>query len=150
MRFIFIGIGVLLTALSVSAWAVLTGQGPREKINGTWKEITWKYEKPEVAGLAGLTVDFDQKKEICGNLIIHEAESWIFHSNGTLTMSKKDGSTEELFWNIKGRGHVLELKHSSGKTEDYVIQEINDKQMELHFSFDLQVRGIVKMIFNKV
>ena len=89
----------------------------------------------------------NEKNTITETTFTIRAEKWQFNPDGTLQLhGNKD---EVLNWTIKGRGHILELTHVDGRVEDYQIEMLDDRLMVVYFSFDLQIRGIVKMTFLK-
>ncbi|WP_057938720.1 hypothetical protein [Algoriphagus resistens] len=127
-------------------------QSPEENIIGEWKEVSWEYEK--IDSLAS-DDSFDYmvtdhiKQQISRNLIIHEAEVWRFGKNEMLEM-KGNGLSKSLHWKLKGRGNILQLNGTHKNIEHYLIQELNSERMILHFNIDMQVRGIVKMTFERI
>lgn len=132
---------------------VMTGmaENPEKKIEGTWKELVWEYEKVDKND----TVNKDFKsvssyvKEIASqNLVIHKAEKWIFKPNRKLILEGKD-TTKEITWTIKGRGNILELKHDDNTIENYSLTEISDKKLVLNFNTNTDVRGIARLTFEK-
>ncbi len=138
-------LGVYFTLLSFQ-------ESPEIQLLGEWKEVSWEYEK-----LDSLISDesFDYmltdhiKSQISKNLIIHEAEIWNFVDEHTLEM-KSSNTQNSLNWTLKGRGNVLQINGSGGVIEHYIIQEISPNRMVLHFNSDMQVRGIVKMTFERL
>ena len=117
---------------------------------GKWQEVGWQYEKIDKSGTLMSNLQNVQFSEVCPELTIHRAEYWKFNNDGTLSLQQDDDKQQLLQWNIKGMGNVLELKHGNRKLETYKVKEISDDSLVIHFSFDLQVRGIVKMVFKKV
>ncbi|WP_100612446.1 hypothetical protein [Confluentibacter lentus] len=139
---------LLVVGFIISIVNTMVLVSPTEHIEGSWKEISWEYEKSENA-------NFDKKisnaikTEICKELIIHEAEVWNFLSGGNLELTS-DTNNETLSWTMKGRGNILELSHKTNKIEHYNIQVLNNDKMVLYFSTDIQAKGIVKMTFEKI
>ncbi len=133
---------------------MLNSTSPEQNILGSWKEVAWEYEKVEKdnenGSLTSKSISESIKREIIQSLIIHEAETWEFLPNGKLRLDKKDQITTPLEWNLKGRGHVLKLKHPDDKTEYYNLQKVNDDEMVLYFNSDIKAKGIVKMVFKRV
>lgn len=124
---------------------------PEKKIEGTWKESTWEYEKVDKND----TVSKDFKnvsnyvKEIASqNLVIHKTEKWIFMPNKRLILKGKD-TTKELIWNIKGRGNILELKYNDNTLEHYTLTEISNDRLVLNFNTNTDIRGIARLTFEK-
>lgn len=140
--------------LSVIAFALLLfaavgiasrATSPEDLLIGSWEEVTWAYEKSDQA-----MAQDEQWKEASRNLIAHRAEVWKFKRDKSLRIytSQQDQELVTSFWSIKGRGHILELREGD-VVEDYQIQEITKDRLTLYFSFDLQVKGVVKMIFKR-
>src|SRR5690606_24256155 len=138
---ILLGLGFIISITSATVLA-----SPAEHIEGSWKEVSWEYEKSENASKK---ISAAIKTEICKELIIHEAEVWSFLSDGSLKLAS-DKNNETLSWTMKGRGNILELSHKTNKMEHYNIQVLNDDKMVLYFSTDIQAKGIVKMTFEKI
>lgn len=124
---------------------------PESNILGEWREVSWEYEKVDSLMDSGFDYHLTDhiKSQIAESLIIHEAEVWKFVNEETLEMSGKRLS-KSLRWKLKGRGNILQIQGSSSATEHYQIQELNADRMVLHFNFDMQVRGIVKMTFERI
>lgn len=143
VSFVLLVIGFIISIVNTMVLV-----SPTEHIQGSWKEISWEYEKSENANIDKKISDAI-KTEICKELIIHEAEVWNFSSNGNLELTS-EMNNETLSWTMKGRGNILELSHNSNKLEHYNIQVLNNNQMVLYFSTDIQAKGIVKMTFEKI
>lgn len=124
---------------------------PASNILGEWKEVSWEYEK--VDSLPDTDFDYHVtdhiKSQLAERLIIHEAEVWKFVSDETLEMRGKSPA-KSLQWKLKGRGNILQIQGDGSATEHYQIQELSSDRMVLHFNFDMQVRGIVKMTFERI
>lgn len=136
--------------LSVSV--LLYQTSPTNIIVGTWEEISWEYEKINKNDASRDGENNVQLNEISKNLVIHRSEIWEFDSDNNLKLydhGEKMDESENLLWSLKGRGHILELKHRNSQVEAYQIQELSKNKLVIHFSFDLQVRGIVKMTFKR-
>ncbi len=135
--------GVYLTLLAFQ-------RSPEFHILGDWKEVSWEYEK--VDSLPDSDFDYNLtdhiKSQVAETLIIHEAEVWRFLDGDTLEMTGKS-PTKSLQWKLKGRGNILQIQGAS-VSEHYQIQELTADRMVLHFNFDMQVRGIVKMTFERI
>jgi hypothetical protein len=143
---------MVVVGIALSSFIVLSKvDSPETLINGTWQEVEWEYEKVNyVDGKKELTITGEQKKEICSKLVIHHDPVWHFTGqNRLLKIGETGKNTEELNWNVKGRGHILELKGTEG-VEDYQIVELTRDRMVLYFNFDLQIRGIIKMTFKRI
>ncbi|SFU18057.1 hypothetical protein SAMN04489724_4753 [Algoriphagus locisalis] len=125
---------------------------PSDSILGEWKEVSWEYEKLDSTRKADSSFDYmitdHIKDQISQNLIIHKAETWKFTEDETVEMQGSD-SKKCFHWTLKGRGNILQID-GSDLMEHYEIQELSADRMILHFNFDMQVRGIVKMTFEKI
>ncbi|WP_100615980.1 hypothetical protein [Confluentibacter citreus] len=139
---------LLVVGFIISIINTMVLVSPTKHIEGSWKEISWEYEKSENIN-ADKKISDAIKTEICKELIIHEAEVWNFSSNGNLELTS-DINNEMLSWTMKGRGNILELSHNTNKIEHYNIQVLNNDQMVLYFSTDIQAKGIVKMTFERI
>ncbi|MBT0606815.1 hypothetical protein [Aequorivita echinoideorum] len=147
LRFIY---AIFMAMLLCCIFILAKKSSPEQLIIGEWEEVSWEYEKTDHENGVHVFIDENQKDEIAQNLIIHKAEVWKFTEDKTLVFSKGTAQMEQLKWNMKGRGHILELKHNEIGSENYQIAEINQDTMVMHFNFDLQVRGIVKMTFKRI
>lgn len=136
--------------LVFSSWSLIDKDSPEVLILGDWEEVSWKFEKLDHNNELDFSINDLQKQEICKNLIIHKAETWQFSPNKRLTFLEDGKVREDLKWSIKGRGHILELKHDNAVVEDYQVVGISDNELVVQFNFDLQVKGIVKMTFKRI
>ncbi len=139
---------LLVIGFIVSIVNTIVLDSPTKHIEGSWKEMSWEYEKSENATVDKKISDAI-KTEIYKELIIHEAEVWSFLPNGNLELTS-DKNNETLSWTMKGRGNILELSHNATKFEHYNIQILDNNKMILYFNTDIQAKGIVKMIFEKI
>lgn len=138
--------GLYFTLLSLQ-------ESPVEHIVGEWKEVSWEYEKLDslnrnVNGFDYMLTDHI-KEEISKHLVIHKAETWKFSEDEVLEMEGND-IRKSLHWTLKGRGNILQIDGQEETLEYYEIQELSADRMVLHFNFDMQVRGIVKMTFERI
>lgn len=131
----------------------LNGTSPHTKLLGTWEEVAWEYEKSDMWADKSQTnekiVEPGIKEEIMENRLIHEAEYWTFSEKNKLHMVSNKRKSSDLTWQLKGRGHVLELLHSDGTKEFFNIQELTNDRLVLYFELDMQIKGIVKMIYKR-
>jgi len=141
-----------IVLLLLGSCVVLTRQAsPEQLLMGQWEEVSWELEKVRADDrLNDWALTQGQKREIYEQMRMHDAEIWTFDTEKRLILSKPDASEEILNWNIKGRGHILELKQAGAKIEDFQVHELTDDRMVLYFNFDLQIRGVVKMTFKKL
>ncbi len=145
-------IGLLILFIVLSAF---TGnlKHPEKLITGTWKEVSWKYDKLDKNDS---TLDFpvvlndEIKESISQGLHFHQSETWIFDKNSNLRLEKKNQETVDLNWRMKGRGHILKLHYDNQDKEFYQIRKITNDEMILHFENDTHARGIVQIILKKV
>ena len=139
----------------MSAFAFLGSVAhPEVLLKGTWKEISWTYDRVDLPQSTDSTVDGfleeQIKSEITKDLIIHKSETWTFDERANLFLTKEGNQNETLNWRLKGRGHILKLLHSDGVHEFYQIKELTDDKMVLHFENDMHARGIVRIEFEKL
>lgn len=151
MRILINYIGLLALSTGLLTVLMSIAENPEKKIEGTWKELTWEYEKADKND----TVNADFKnvsgyvKDIASrDLIIHKAEKWIFLPGKKLLLKGKDAS-KEITWTIKGRGNILELRHDDKTVEHYNVTEITENKLVLNFNTDTDIRGIARLTFEK-
>ncbi|UXX78461.1 hypothetical protein N7E81_13955 [Reichenbachiella carrageenanivorans] len=151
MRIIWVVQGLLATMILTSACLLIQLESPEELLVGEWEELSWEYEKVNHQGNSNYSaIDEAQKREIIQNLILHESEIWQFEPNKRLTFISANGRKESLSWHVKGRGNILELRHDDERIEEYQVQQLSEDLLVIHFNFDLQVKGIVKMTFKRM
>ncbi len=144
---------LLCVALGASGFTYMVNSvsNPEKRIVGEWKEKSWEYEKvhrkADVSNFED-TISDKVKEQLGKHLMIHTAETWCFHPDGTLIL-KGNNTEKTVAWRLKGRGHVLQLRHDNGITEHYNLTELGDNQMVLNYDSDMQVRGIAKLTFEK-
>jgi len=142
-----IGIGLLSFVIMITKAA-----SPESILLGEWKEQSWEYEKVNKSDkdVTHFKQISDDVKDLLGeNLIIHKAETWRFLPNGRLRLQGEDHS-ETATWRLKGRGHILLLKHPQKEVENYNIVLLNDTSLVINFDADMEVRGIAKLTFKKI
>jgi hypothetical protein len=147
IRFSYSILGLLIIA---SVFSIAHFRNNEQTIVGKWEEVSLEYEKVDARQDDFLGIDQDLKAEIWQHITLHQAEVWEFKPDHTVKLFSDHHLMENLRWNIKGRGHILELDHQNNRKEDYQIQEITDQKLVIHFNLDLQVRGIVKMTFKRI
>lgn len=143
---IFLAMGAILALCS--AVVLKNGRSSEQRIYGVWSETSSEYEKVDHRRKE-LIYNTPIKEEIYKTVILHQAERWDFRPNGILILHQANGGIEQLNWCIKARGTLLELHHKNQKIEDYQLVWNQDNELTLYLSFDLQVRGIVRMTFKK-
>ncbi len=120
---------------------------PEKAIVGSWDEVQWEYEKKEY-GYDSIEMS-DNVKELLGkSLKIHEAESWRFLPNGKLVLINDKGQRRVVDWRLKGRGNILQIKHSDF-IENFQITKLDEDQLILNFDNNVHVRGIARLTFSK-
>lgn len=139
-------------SLILFALLLTLAPAPDTIILGKWQEVSWEYEKiPETqSAFLGKAISNRVKNEISRDLVIHEAETWEFLPNGKLVLHNGKRKTKPLYWTLKSRGNILKLDHEEVPPEHYNLQVLNDEEMILYFSTDLQAKGIAKMKFKKI
>lgn len=151
MRIIWVVQGLLAAMILTSACLLVKVESPEEQLVGEWEELSWEYEKVNHQGSSNyFAIDDAQKQEIIKNLILHESEVWQFDDDKRLTFISANGERESLDWHVKGRGNILELRHDDERIEEYQVQQLSEDLLVIHFNFDLQVKGIVKMTFKRM
>jgi hypothetical protein len=145
----------IIFSLGVTAFVIMISAAPSPEslIIGEWSELAWEYEKVNSGGDDSFQVkeklSDELKKKIGKDLLIHEAETWTFLPNNRLKLS--DGWSEKIVhWNIKGRGHILQLKYEGDIVENYNLTKLSDHVLVLNFESDVQARGIAKLTFEKL
>lgn len=148
---ILIGLSILLLS---SAFVLIEYEGPETLIVGDWKEVSWEYEKMDHGQSKETSwikdIDEHQKREISKSMIIHEAEIWSFDKDGGLRLANDVSDVEQVTYQMKGRGNILKLIHDNQRLEHYEIQQLSKDSLVLYFNFDLNVRGIVKLTFERI
>ena len=148
--FVVLSIAAVLGIYSFTLISFTTN--PEQTILGSWNEKEWVYEKV-------YTIDdkkqidsmgINEIKHLTGNYIqVHVAEQWQFMDGQKLRLFK-DGNTEEVDWRIKGRGNILEIVYNNQSIERYNITKLNADILELSFDSDIQVKGLTKLVFEKI
>ncbi|TVR38162.1 MAG: hypothetical protein EA392_10790 [Cryomorphaceae bacterium] len=153
MKSMFAFIALSLGVVVGSVLIIASTNGTDKRIVGNWVEIDWVYEKVDAyddyADAEKKRVPEFIKQSIGEQLIIHEAETWQFMPDGRLLLHKGD-SEEVLQWRIKGRGHILQLKHDNNVIENFEIAGIDKENLYLHLETEVQARGIAKLIFKRI
>lgn len=145
--------GMLMLALVTTAFYSLSiVVHPEARLAGDWQEMAWSYEKADTLPADGGTSLFDGqlRDEIAKDLVIHRSESWSFRDDRSLVLRKDGLPPARAQWNLKGRGHVLEILYGKGGQEHYRIHELTNDRLVLHFNNDLIVRGIVRIEFRRI
>ena len=143
---------ILITIVGF-AWMKSHVRGPEQLIVGTWREQSWEYERVHTPADKQRLKDCDTiaqsvKDQLGNHLMIHSAETWKFHPDGTLVLEGPN-TVKIIHWKLKGRGHILELEHRDHTVEHYNLTALTDDQMTLNFESDMQVKGIAKLTFHR-
>jgi hypothetical protein len=150
MKAIQLFLSFFLLLFTTGVLAIIFNDSPEKLLIGDWKEVGWQFEKVNHNGnLTDFSLSDLQKEEIYSNLIFHEAEVWKFTTDHHLALKIIGTPTENLYWNMKGRGNILELRHRNNSIENFEIQSLTEDTLIIHFSFDLQIKGIIKMTFKR-
>lgn len=127
---------------------------PEQLITGTWKEVSWQYDKKDNANDSTVDVpkvlDEQMKESISEGLHIHQSETWTFDKNTNLILEKKNEKPTLLNWRMKGRGHILKLHYDNESKEYYQIRELTKDRLVLNFENNTHARGIVEIVLEKV
>ena len=126
---------------------------PEQQLIGKWQEVEWVYDKVDVNQNSSLAekraLKNDLRHQVSENLIIHKSEVWEFKDDGDLILKKENGEIETLKWRLKGRGHILKLRHSDDVLEFYQIKSLGKDSLTIHFENDNHARGIIKIVFSR-
>ena len=141
-------LSLLGIALVSSVITLYVEPSPETIILGKWKELKWEYEKVNKINGKDKPEAEEMKSQHTEKLVIHEAEVWQFLPDKKLKLIGKNRE-EIVEWHIKGRGNILELRHSSSVIEHYNLTELTGDIMVLNFETDIQVRGIAKLTFER-
>ena len=146
--------GTLIGFLCLFLVLMTNASSPNQLIEGTWKEISWEYEKADKdqdnSVLTGEVIADTLQRLIARDRIIHQAETWQFRPDGNLLLTNLRGNERGAQWALKGRGHVLFMQYDQEGTESYDIVKLTSDELVLHFHTDMQVRGIAKITFKKI
>jgi len=139
---------LIAAMLIIALTSIISLQSPERLIQGTWKEKEWYIEKGETTGF-GIINQQALRNEILSDLQLSHFGIWDFQKDKLTTydMAQQSSSVD---WLIKGRGHILELRRAGQRIETFQIQQINDDLLELHLNFDLQVKGVMKIVLERV
>jgi hypothetical protein len=145
--FLIVFSSVLFSFLSLSRIA----SKPEKLLIGKWKEVEWMYEKSDKNQASNKIELSDEIKNIISkDLVIHCSETWEFKNEAVLLLTKKGEKKHAIKWKLKGRGHILKLRHSNEIKEYYQIKELTEDRLVIHFENDIHTRGIVRIEFKKI
>lgn len=129
------------------------GGSPEKVLLGCWTETAWAYEKADDDGGLPMTrwSDGIRGHEYPDRQVLrHESELWHFRPRGELEIRHLDGAVTVANWRLKGRGHVLTIRHDAERFEVYDIKELTRKELILNFDMGMEVRGIARLEFARV
>ncbi|MCC5918602.1 MAG: hypothetical protein JJU02_14870 [Cryomorphaceae bacterium] len=149
----FFGFAVLLSIVLLTQWV---SDPPSKVILGTWKEKEWKYEVINTGTMVEGFADNNVKilpeylqNRIREDVIVHQAETWVFKPGNVLLLEKESGEIIEAEWRLKGRGHILYIRYLDGSFEFYDIKELTEKEMVINFDIGMEVRGVARLTFTR-
>lgn len=152
-RNLLIKVTYLLIAglLFTSVGFVIYSENPERLIQGEWQEKEWHLEKDnaeqQYMGVSILSQGL--RAEILRGLEEFHHGVWKF--DGNRVVHPVDGVVrDEMEWYIKGRGHILELRRDGKPLESFQIQRIDENSMVLHLNLDLQVKGVIKIVLERI
>lgn len=157
VKIVFLG-SIFLVATLVITLIISASTGnlkhPEQLITGTWKEVSWQYDKKDKSTDSTIDVpkvlDEQMKESISEGLHIHQSETWTFDKNTNLILEKKNEKPTLLNWRMKGRGHILKLHYDNESKEYYQIRELTKDRLVLNFENNTHARGIVEIVLEKV
>lgn len=151
LKFWLLYISVFSFGIGSFVFMISAAPSPESVIVGEWKELAWEYEKVNKTNDSVIvkSITDEMRKELAQDLIIHEAETWVFMNNRKLKLVSSDGLEKIVNWRIKGRGNILQIKHDELTVENYNLTQLDDDSMVLNIELDVQARGIAKLTFEK-
>jgi hypothetical protein len=137
-------LGVLALACALSGCAT----SPEQLLVGGWREVDWRYETLSAFERESFT---DTTADHTGNgMERHEGEHWEFMPDGRLKISRRGQEQRIARWQLKGRGHLLQLRSGSmSDGEVYEIEELRGDRLVLHYDIGMEVRGIARLRFQR-
>ncbi|MDR2282343.1 MAG: hypothetical protein LBE37_04005 [Sphingobacterium sp.] len=139
---------LIIGLLMLSLFTLISSKSPELLIQGTWREKEWNIEKGNDTATTNVIAS-GLREEILKDLELLHYGIWDFNDNRLTTYDMKQAGTS-VEWLIKGRGHILELRREGKRIETFLIQQIDENTLELHLNFDLQVKGIMKIVLERV
>lgn len=152
-RFIYITcVGLAVAFLSILLLSASQGnlKHPEQLLKGTWKEVSWTYDKVDGEVGHSITLSEEVKDQISQDLFIHASETWLFEDNSEMILRKRNMQDKHIKWRLKGRGHILKLHYPNEKKEYYQIRKLTSDKLVIHFENDTHARGIVKIVLKKI
>lgn len=143
---------MLSLALLAATLALATGCGPspEELIAEKWVESSWSYEKldrptDEMRRFEGIRIAAFEGRAV----FRHEAEYWRLYPDGRFEISLSSGEMLRGRWRLKGRGHILTLRHERGGVEVFDVKDISADRLVLNFDLGMEVRGVGSLTFRR-
>ena len=152
-RFIYIAcVGLAAAFLFILLLSASQGnlKHPEQLLKGTWKEVSWTYDKVDGEVGHSITLSEEVKDQISQDLFIHASETWLFEDHSEMILRKRNMQDKHLKWRLKGRGHILKLHYPNEKKEYYQIRTLTNDKLVIHFENDTHARGIVKIVLKKI
>jgi hypothetical protein len=126
------------------------GEQPEALLIGCWAETEWTYERADTNGAASRWNDGIRVRQYPDRQVLrHEAEAWEFRPRAELAIRDLAGEVHQAHWRLKGRGHVLTIRHDDEHFEVYDIKELSRDKLALHFDMGMEVRGIARLEFER-
>ncbi len=124
------------------------GQDPESLLTTRWEESSWQYEKvdrvpDEVRRFGGIRIGAFEEHTARR----HISEYWQFFSDRSFEIGLADGTVTKGRWRMKGRGHILTLRHENGDVEVYDVKLLTEDGLVLHFDLGMELRGIARLEF---
>lgn len=146
-------LGLLLVAGLASA----CGRDPEQALLGRWQEVEWRYDKRDVSvspesGEAGRRwIDgLRRPRHAEDGVVRHQTDYWEFKPDRVVEISLRDGRVLRSRWRLKGRGHVLTLRHAGSEgVELYDVKELTNDELVLTYDIGMEVRGIARVRLRK-
>lgn len=126
------------------------GSEPEKLLLGCWTETAWTYERADTSEVEGRALwnDGVRVRQYPDRQVVrHESEAWEFRPRGELAIRDVEGKVHLAHWRLKGRGHVLTIRHDEAHFEVYDIKELTHDELILHFDMGMEVRGIARLEF---
>lgn len=152
MKKTFVIIIAVFAVLACLSFRIKAYHNPETVILGAWKEVHWEYERVYHSGhieRAQASAPGEIKQMSTTDLGIVNADSWVFHPDGTLIL-KNNKAKKAATWKIKGRGNILMITYGNNRVERYNISRLTPGSLELNFDTDANIRGIAKVSCVKI
>jgi len=126
------------------------GPSPEELIVSKWVEASWSYEKldrppDEMRRFEGIRIAAFEGRTVYR----HEAEYWRLYPDHRFEISLSSGEVLRGRWRLKGRGHILTLRHDRGGVEVFDVKDVSTERLVLNFDLGMEVRGVGSLTFRR-